>query len=200
MLRGPTAGVGQNGRVTGTTFPKAPRGQLGYDRNEVDRALRVARQRYDNFDNGGEGKRLTTWSIRHTAFTMRKGGYSAPHVDAALERLEDAVAVREREERIERIGRDAFLRETKATARAVLKRLQRGSGQRFDRVDVLHRGYDVAEVDAFAEQLESFLRGGAPLSLREVRGVAFRPKRAGYREAQVDLLIDAVVDVMLAIR
>ena len=192
--------MGQNGRVSGTTFPKAPRGQLGYDRDEVDRALRVARQRYDNFDNGGEGKRLTTWSIRHTAFTMRKGGYSAPHVDAALERLEDAVAVREREERIERVGRDAYLSETKATARAVLARLQRGDGQRFDTVGALRRGYDVREVDDFARQLEQFLRGGAPLSLREVRGVAFRPKRGGYKESQVDLLIDAVVDVMLAIR
>lgn len=189
-----------NGRVSGTTFPKAPRGQLGYDRGEVDRALRVARQRYDTFDNGGEGKRLTTWSIRHTAFTMRKGGYSAPHVDAALERLEDAVAVRERDERVERVGRDAYLNETKSTARAVLKRLQRGDGERFDRVSVLRRGYEVGEVDAFAARLEQFLRGGAPLSLREVRGVAFRPKRGGYKEAQVDLLIDAVVDVMLAIR
>ena len=186
--------------MSGSSFPKAPRGQLGYDRDEVDRALRVARQRYDNFTNGSQGKRLTTASIRHTAFTMRKGGYSAPHVDAALERLEDAVAVREREDMIDRIGRDEYLKRTKATARAVLKRLRRGDGERFDRVTLFQRGYDVREVDAFASQLEEFLRGGAPLSLREVRGVAFTPRRNGYREAQVDLLSDAVVDVMLAIR
>lgn len=186
--------------MSGTTFPQAPNGQLGYDRDEVDRALRVARQRYDAFDTGGEGKRLTTWSIRHTAFTMRKGGYSAPHVDAALERLEDAVAVREREERIERIGRETFLAETKASAKAVLERVQRADGERFDRVSVLQRGYDLAEVDAFARRLDSFLRGGSTISLKEVRGVAFRPRRRGYREAQVDLLLDTVVDVMLAIR
>jgi len=186
--------------VSTPSFPPAPRGQLGYDQDEVDRALRVARARYDNFDNGSDGKRLTTSSIRHTAFTMRKGGYSAPHVDAALERLEDAVAMRERDEKIERIGREAFLRETKTTAREVLARLQRTDGERFDRVSVLQRGYDVREVDAFADRLVTFLRGGTPLSLREVRGVAFTPKRGGYRESQVDLLIDAVVDVMLAIR
>lgn len=186
--------------VSATSFPKAARGQLGYDMNEVDRALRVARQRYDNFDNGSNGKRLTTSSIRHTAFTMRKGGYSAPHVDAALERLEDAVAIREREERVARMGRKDFMREVKATARAVLKRLQREDGERFDRVSFFQRGYDLKEVDAFALRLEEFLRGGAPLSLREVRSVAFTSKRGGYREAQVDLLLDAVIDVMLAIR
>lgn len=188
------------GPVSVSAFPKAPKGQLGYDRDEVDRALRVARQRYDNFDNGSGGKRLTTSSIRLTAFTMRKGGYSAPHVDAALERLEDAVAVREREERIERMGREEYLKQTKATARAVLKRLRRPDTEKFDRVSLLQRGYDVKEVDAFAAQLEQFLRGGSPLSLREVRGVAFTPRRRGYQEAQVDLVVDAVVDVMLAIR
>lgn len=162
--------------------------------------MRVARQRYDNFDNNSGGKRLTTASIRHTAFTMRKGGYSAPHVDAALERLEDAVAVRERDERIEQVGKDVFLRETKNTARAILKRLQRPDTERFQRVSYFQRGYDVKEVDAFAKRLEEFLRGGSPMTLREVRGAAFTPRRGGYREAQVDLLLDAVVDVMLAIR
>jgi DivIVA domain-containing protein len=186
--------------VSSTSFPLAPRGTLGYDAEEVDRAFRVARQRYDNFDNGTQGKRLSTSSIRHTAFTMRKGGYSAPHVDAALERLEDAVAIRERDEHIERVGREVFLRETKTTARAVLARLRREDGERFDRVSVLQRGYDVMEVDEFSGRLADFLRGGTAMSLREVRGVAFTPKRHGYKETQVDLLIDAVIDVMLAIR
>jgi len=35
--------------------------------------------------------------IRTTAFAMQKGGYSTSHVDAALERLEDAFASRERD-------------------------------------------------------------------------------------------------------
>lgn len=183
-----------------TPFPQAPRGELGYDPEEVDRALRVARERYENFDNGSGGKRLTAKSIRHTAFTMRKRGYSAPHVDAALERLEDAVAVREREERIAQIGKAQYQSETKDAARAVLKRVQREPGQRFRRVSALQRGYSVQEVDQFCDRVDEFLRGKAPMTLREARGVAFSSKRRGYDEGQVDLLIDALVDVMLAIR
>lgn len=185
---------------TQTPFPMARRGEFGYDPAEVDRALAVARERYDNFDNGSGGKRLTAKSIRHTAFTMRKHGYSAPHVDSALERLEDAVSTRERDERIERLGKDAYLDEAKQAARAVLKRLQRPAEERFDRVSAFQRGYSVAEVDEFCDRVEQFLRGKAPMTLREARGVAFTPKRRGYVEGQVDLLIDALVDVMLAIR
>lgn len=181
-------------------FPTAPRGEFGYDRDEVERALAVARERYENFDNDSGGKRLTAKSIRHTAFTMRKKGYSAPHVDAALERLEDAVAVREQEERVSQIGKEEYLAETKDAARAVLKRLERGAGERFNRVSILQRGYSVPEVDSFCDRVDAFLRGQAPMTLREARGVAFTSRRRGYDEGQVDLLIDAVVDVMLAIR
>lgn len=193
--------MGHNGAVTASApFPSAPRGQLGYDREQVDRALRIARERYENFDNGSGGKRLTAKSIRHTAFEMRKKGYSAPHVDAALERLEDAVAVREREERIAELGQEAYLAETKDAARAVLKRVQRPASERFDRVSPFQRGYAVDEVDEFCDRVDAFLRGESSMTLREARGVAFTPKRRGYEEGQVDLLIDALVDVMLAIR
>lgn len=185
---------------TQSPFPRAPRGEFGYDQKEVDRALRVARERYENFDNGSGGPRLTAKSIRHTAFTMRKRGYSAPHVDAALERLEDAVAVREYEERIQNRGREECMAETKDAARAVLKRMERPSGERFRRVSILQRGYSIDEVDAFCNRIDDFLRGRVPMTLREARGVAFTSKRRGYDEGQVDLLIDAVVDVMLAIR
>ena len=181
-------------------FPKAPRGQYGYDPDEVDLALRVARERYENYDNRTGGPKLTAKSIRHTAFTMVKAGYSPVSVDSALERLEDAVATRERDDKIARFGRDEFLRQTKEDARAILSRLQRGASQRFNRVPWLRRGYAVKEVDAFADRVEAFLRGQAPLTLREVRSVAFTPKRRGYDEGQVDLLIDALVDVMLAMR
>lgn len=181
-------------------FPRAPRGEYGYDIDEVDRALRIARERYENFDNGSDGKRLTAKSIRHTAFTMRKRGYSAPHVDAALERLEDAVAVREHEDHIANQGREQYMAEVKDAARAVLKRLERPAGERFRRVSLLQRGYSVDEVDTFCNRVDDFLRGKSSMTLREARGVAFTSKRRGYDEGQVDLLIDAVVDVMLAIR
>jgi DivIVA domain-containing protein len=55
-------------------------------------------------------------------------------------------------------------------------------------------------VDAFATRLTNYFQDGRPMSLDEVRTVAFRSKKGGYREAQVDLLLDAVVNVMLAVR
>jgi DivIVA domain-containing protein len=38
------------------------------------------------------------------------------------------------------------------------------------------------------------------MSVDEVRTVMFRPQRGGYKEVQVDLLLDSVTDVMLAVR
>ena len=38
------------------------------------------------------------------------------------------------------------------------------------------------------------------MSVDEVRTVAFRTRRGGYSEAQVDAFLDAIVGVMLAVR
>jgi len=54
--------------------------------------------------------------------------------------------------------------------------------------------------DAFAERLTAYFQHGKPMSVDQVRTVTFRTKKRGYTEAQVDLLLDAVVDVMLAVR
>jgi DivIVA domain-containing protein len=43
-------------------------------------------------------------------------------------------------------------------------------------------------------------RDGQSLTIEEVRTSAFRTKKGGYQEAQVDVLLDAVVHVMLAMR
>jgi len=67
-------------------------------------------------------------------------------------------------------------------------------------VNVLSTGYHPKDVDAFAKRLGGYFREGKPLSLTEVRSIVFRPKHGGYREAQVDALLDAVVEVMLAVR
>ena len=61
-------------------------------------------------------------------------------------------------------------------------------------------GYRVRDVDRFAEKLTRYFRDGWPISIDDVRTVVFATQRGGYRESQVDLVLDAVVDVMLAVR
>jgi DivIVA domain-containing protein len=58
----------------------------------------------------------------------------------------------------------------------------------------------VREVDAFAREARAYFEDGSHVPVERVRSIAFRPKRGGYSEAQVDLLIDGLVEAMLAVR
>ncbi|WP_158863754.1 DivIVA domain-containing protein [Leifsonia sp. AG29] len=181
-----------------STFPRSPRSKPGYDAEQVDEFLRQARRAYDG-DATAAGA-LTAADIRHTAFSMAKGGYSTSHVDAALERLEDAFAAREREALRAQKGDAAWFEEARTTAQVILNRLDRPAGRRFDRVSLLTLGYNRQEVDRFTNRLVRYFQDGRPMSVDEVRTVTFREQRGGYREVQVDLLLDSVTDVMLAVR
>lgn len=181
-----------------TTFPRTRRSRWGYDIEQVEDFLEEARRAYSAA--AGEPTVVTAESIRHTAFALKKGGYSTAHVDAALERLEDAFSGRERERFVHERGDRAWYAQARSAAQEVLDRLARPAGERFTRVGMLGWGYDVGDVDRFAVRLVDYFQDGAPMTVDEVRTVAFRPKRRGYREAQVDLLLDTVVDVMLAVR
>ncbi|MEJ3404239.1 DivIVA domain-containing protein [Rathayibacter sp. YIM 133350] len=178
-------------------FPLAHRGKPGYNVEQVDAFLLKARAAYDS--QPGEGV-LSADDIRRTAFSMQKGGYSTQHVDAALERLEDAFATREREHALQALGNEQWYREARATAQVILNRLDRPKGHRFERTSVLTVGYSTADVDRFAAKLTRYFQDGYPLSVDDVRTIVFRPQRGGYREAQVDVVLDSVVDVMLAVR
>ncbi|MGN6128257.1 MAG: DivIVA domain-containing protein [Humibacter sp.] len=178
------------------TFPTVKRGKRGYDPAEVDDFLGMARKAYD----GDPDVQLTSEDIRRTGFTLRHHGYRPEAVDGALERLEDVFAVRERELARQEMGETRWLEEARATAQVILNRLGREEGHRFSRTSIFTIGYNRREVDKFAKRLSRYFRDGMPLSVDEVRTVVFRQQRGGYREAQVDLLLDAVVDVMLAVR
>jgi DivIVA domain-containing protein len=180
-----------------STFPRSSKSAPGYDADEVDAFLQAARRAYDGDDNGPQ---LTAADIRHVAFAMTKGGYSTTHVDAALERLEDAFAAREREAVRVHKGDATWFEEARTTAQVVLNRLDRPMGHRFDRVSFLTLGYNRNDVDRFANRLVRYFQDGRPMSVDEVRTVTFREQRGGYREIQVDLLLDSVTDVMLAVR
>ncbi len=184
----------QNGRVS-PTFPRTDR--TGYDMDEVDAFLELARKAYTAEPESVE---LTSRDIRLTSFRMRRRGYLPAAVDGALERLEDAFAAREREAVLAREGEEAWFASARETAQVVLDRLDRPDGRRFRRVSIFTTGYHPADVDRFARRLVEYFQHGRPLSVQDVRSVAFRPRRGGYLEAQVDLVLDAVTEIMLAVR
>ena len=64
---------------------------------------------------------------------------------------------------------------------------------------MLRYGYRIDEVDIVADKIAAFLEAGEPVTVDQVRTVAFRMQRRGYSEAQVDAVLDAVVEVMLAV-
>lgn len=185
----------QNEAVS-TTFPRTSKKTLGYNLKQVEEFLESTRQAYDADDT----TRLSAADIRHTAFAMAKGGYSPEHVDAALERLEDAFAARERDRMARAVGEQAWLDQARSTAQVLINRLGRPAGARFDRTSFLTTGYNRADVDRFSAKLVKYFQDGYPVTIDSVRTVVFRPQRGGYREAQVDLVLDGVVDVMLAVR
>lgn len=181
-----------------TTFPRSRRSRLGYNVDQVEDFLEEARRAYAA--DRGELSVVNAASIRHTAFAMQKGGYSTSHVDAALERLEDAFASREREKAFASAGDAAWYAQARGAAQQILDRLARPTGQRFSRSGPLTWGYHPKDVDAFADRLVGYFQHGKPMSVDQVRTVVFRSKKRGYKETQVDLLLDAVIDVMLAVR
>ena len=78
-----------------TTFPRIRKSRLGYNVDQVEDFLEEARRAYTAAVD--QPNVLGADNIRIMAFAMQKGGYSTTHVDAALERLEEAFASRERE-------------------------------------------------------------------------------------------------------
>lgn len=179
-----------------TTFPRARK--LGYDVAQVEDFLEDARRAYHS--QPGEPVLLTSAAIRRQAFAMKRHGYVPSHVDAALERLEDAFAQREREQAVRNQGDRAWYLQARETAQVILDRVVRPRGHRFRRVGVFTLGYRVREVDQLADRIAAYFQAGRPLSIEELRTVAFPSQRGGYQEAQVDVVIDAVIDVMLAVR
>lgn len=180
-----------------STFPRV-KSTRGYDVDEVEDFLEEARRAYTG-DPRLAGV-VTASGIRQVAFTMKKGGYSPVHVDAALARLEEAFATRERERMLAQAGDQGVYQQARSEAQVVLDRLTRPRGRRFVREGLLTTGYSVRDVDAFADRIARFLQQGEPLSADDVRSVVFAAQRGGYSETQVDVVLDAVIDILLAVK
>lgn len=176
------------------TFAQTQGSTKGYDKRAVDAFLVRAREA---FESGGEP--MTAADVRRVAFPLTRRGYVIAAVDAALGRIEDAFAAREREAAVGSSGARAWVGQTRETAQVVLDRLSRPKGRRFARVGALRYGYRIDEVDLVTDKLARYLETGESVTVEQVRAVAFRMQRGGYREVQVDAVLDAVVEVMLAV-
>ncbi len=176
-----------------TTFPKVRRGR-GYDIDEVEDFLEDARRAYTG--DQGSAQVVDATFIRQVGFTMRRGGYSPAHVDSALERLEDAFATRERDRSITELGDNGVYQQARSEAQVLLDRATGPRGQRFRRVGLFTGGYSVREVDAFADRIAAHLQVGGELTVADVREVLFSRQRGGYQETQVDVVLDAVIDLL----
>ena len=183
--------------VVSTTFPRVKRGP-GYDIDEVEDFLEDARRAYTG--DPGSAQVVTAATIRQMGFTMKRGGYSPSHVDSALERLEDAFATRERDRALAELGNQGTYQRVRSDAQEILDRCVRSRGHRFQRVGILTGGYSVREVDAFTDRVVRYLQQGTPLTVDEVRGAVFRAQRGGYRETQVDVVLDSIIDLLQSVK
>lgn len=178
-------------------FPRVHGRTKGYDAAAVDAFLARAREAFEA-DEVAEAA-VTASDVRDVSFPLVRGGYAIGPVDAALGRVEDAFAAQERQQTIARMGARAWVQQQREDAQVVLDRLGRPRRHRFDRVSVVHYGYRIEEVDLVADRIAGYLTDGTGLTVEQVRSVAFRMQRGGYRETQVDAVLDAVVEIMLAV-
>lgn len=167
----------------------------GYHPAAVDAFLAAARE---TFERGLDD--LTAADVRLASFPLVRDGYIISEVDAALGRIEDAFAAREREEIVRAEGAEAWVMKARAEAQEILDHLARARRRKFARTGLLSYGYRVDEVDHVAARIVRYLRDGDELSVEQLRSAAFRMQRRGYREEQVDALLDATIDVILAVR
>jgi DivIVA domain-containing protein len=182
------------------SFDRVQRNQYGYNAKQVDQFLQRARVSFEA--PGSAGRPVKSADVRAVTFDPVKGGYAAAGVDAALDRLEDALALRERDELIGERGEEAWLREIGRLAGLLRGRLHRPDGERFRRPSKAKaRSYNTTDVDDLCHELIGYLESERPLSVDNVRRAVFRPAvgRDGYEENQVDVFLDRVVQLMAAI-
>lgn len=180
-------------------FARVGRQELGYNARQVDVFLSRARAFYTSEDSSE--KALTSRDVRSVAFDPAKGGYEAHAVDAALDRLEDVFAQRERDQLIAGKGEEAWLMQIGKISSALRGRLHRPDGARFRRPKRSVRSYSVADVDGLCHQLLAYFEHDKPLSVDVVRRAVFGAAhgKQGYEESQVDAFMDRVVELMASI-
>lgn len=195
-----SAESGVQDRGVHTAFPLATKKELGYDPEIVDEFLAIARSSYE-VASTSDGASLTSEDVRNAAFPIKKRGYSARYVDAALDRLEEVFFERERRAELRSRGEEAWWDETRQLLSEVRGRIQRPRGKRFRRRGFFATGYRRSQVDAFMDQLSAmFERRELDIPPAEIRDVVFHSEWRGYSEDQVDALLDSVIELVLSTR
>ncbi|MEA2292293.1 MAG: hypothetical protein QOF17_1316 [Solirubrobacteraceae bacterium] len=182
------------------SFERVARTDYGYNAKQVDQFLQRARVSLET--PAAAVHPIKSADVRSVSFDPVKGGYSATAVDAALDRLEDAFARRERDELIAVQGEDAWLRQIGQLSGTLRGRLHRPDGERFRHpVKNKARSYNTKDVDRLCKDLIGYLEEDKPLSVDNVRRAVFRSAvgKDGYEETQVDAFLDRVVELMAAI-
>ena len=189
-----------NQRQIPASFDRVERNQYGYNAKQVDHFMQRARVSFESPQSAA--RPVKSADVRAVSFDPVKGGYAAAGVDAALDRLEDALARRERDDLVAEGGEEAWLREIGRIAGMLRGRLHRPDGQRFRRpAKAKARSYNSTDVDDLCHELIGYLEQDKPLSVDHVRRAVFRPAvgRDGYEENQVDAFLDRAVELMAAI-
>lgn len=187
-------------------FRRVPGKEYGYHLGQVEEFMDRARTAYE------QGQGLTARDVRHTVFDAVRGGYAAAEIDEVLDRLEDTLALAERDRDIASLGVHTWARSRRTEREVLLGRLDRSPGERFRRPSSASAAsYDPAEVDALCDRISLALglsprpagvqQGRRrPVAVDDVRRAVFEAAEGepGYDEAQVDAYLDAVIEFMAA--
>jgi DivIVA domain-containing protein len=132
-------------------------------------------------------------------FDLVRAGYDVDAVDAALDRIEDAFARREKQRGEERNGSVAWANQLRSQEQSLRAQLTRPDGQRFPRGSGMELTYDVQAVDELCRRIEGSFAGTRPISPDAVRLAVFRSRRGsrGYREGSVDAFLDRIVELLV---
>ncbi len=175
-----------------TQLPTVKGRRLGYDQSQVDAFIEMARSQYEN----PAGHLLTSERIRETEFDLVKSGYQVEAVDAALDRIEDALADREISRKKDTRGLESVADHKARLEEILINRVRRPKRNRFEKVSWPARGYNKRQVDKLCNLILEHLVNQEKLKMAEVRRIVFSAQRGGYAENQVDAFIDRVVQVL----
>jgi DivIVA domain-containing protein len=174
----------------GYAFVQSGTKKFGYSISQVDEFLELARQQFD------EPSRdiVSALDVRTVRFKLVKNGYSISVVDAALEKLEDAFAAAELTKELVTQGFFEFSEDLDNFRQELVARASRPNRKKFSRRKYPNKGYSIKQVDELCSQLGKTLENKADLNVREVRTAAFKSKRGGYAEYQVDAFLEKVIE------